>query len=81
MVGPAYWGAARITTLLVALMRSGSPVTVLSVIPEQVFAALEADRSSGVLVDSVSSSPVRYQTCSSRPGYVERLDRDGMVNP
>lgn len=53
------------------------PVTVASVIPEQVFAALEADRSSGVLAKSVSSAPVRYQACSSRPGYLERLDKDG----
>ena len=53
------------------------PVTVASVIPEQVFAALEADRSSGVLANSVSSALVRYQACSSRPGYLERLDRDG----
>ena len=40
-------------------------------------AALEADRTSGVLADSVSSSPLRYQACSSRPGYLERLDKDG----
>jgi hypothetical protein len=53
------------------------PVTVASVIPEQVFAALEDDRSSGVLAYSVSSAPVRYQACSSRPGYLERLDKDG----
>ena len=53
------------------------PVTAPAVIPQQVFAALEADRSSGVLADSVSSAPVRYQACSSRPGYLERLDRDG----
>jgi hypothetical protein len=53
------------------------PVTAPSVIPQQVFAALEADRSSGVLANSVSSAPVRYQACSSRPGYLERLDRDG----
>jgi hypothetical protein len=53
------------------------PVTAPSVIPQQVFAALEADRSSGVLANSVSSAPVRYQACSSRPGYLERLDKDG----
>ena len=53
------------------------PVTAPSVIPEQVFAALEAERSSGVLANSVSSAPVRYQACSSRPGYLERLDKDG----
>ena len=53
------------------------PVTAPSVIPQQVFAALEADRSSGVLANSVSSAPVRYQSCSSRPGYLERLDKDG----
>ena len=53
------------------------PVTAPSVISQQVFAALEADRSSGVLANSVSSAPVRYQACSSRPGYLERLDRDG----
>ena len=53
------------------------PVTAPSVIPQQVFAALEADRNSGVLANSVSSAPVRYQACSSRPGYLERLDKDG----
>jgi hypothetical protein len=53
------------------------PVMAPSVIPQQVFAALEADRSSGVLAHSVSSAPLRYQACSSRPGYLERLDRDG----
>ncbi len=53
------------------------PVTVPSLIPEQVFAALEAERSSGVLAESVSSAAMRYQACSSRPGYLERLDRDG----
>ena len=53
------------------------PVTAPSMIPEQVFAALEAERSSGVLANSVSSAPVRYQACSSRPGYLERLDKDG----
>jgi hypothetical protein len=53
------------------------PVTVPSLIPEQVFAALEAERSSGVLAQSVSSAAVRYQACSNRPGYLEALDRDG----
>ena len=53
------------------------PVTAPSVIPQQVFAALEADRTSDVLADSVSSSPLRYQACSSRPGDLERLDKDG----
>jgi hypothetical protein len=53
------------------------PVTAPPVIPGQVFAALESDRTSGVLADSASSSSVRYQACSSRPGYLERLDKDG----
>jgi len=53
------------------------PITVDPVPPEQVFAALEADRIGGGLVESVTSAPVRYQACSSRAGYLERLGRDG----
>jgi len=53
------------------------PITVAPVPPEQVFAALEADRIGGGLAESVTSAPVRYQTCSRHAGYLERLDRDG----
>ena len=45
--------------------------------PDQVFTALEQDRRSGALVDAVSASAVRYQACSDRPGYLERIDRQG----
>ena len=53
------------------------PITVAPVPPEQVFAALEADRIGGGLAESVTSAPVRYQACISRAGYLERLGRDG----
>jgi len=53
------------------------PVSSLPVNPDQVFTALEQERRSGALVDAVSASAVRYQACSDRPGYLERIDRQG----
>lgn len=53
------------------------PVTASPISPEQVFAALEADRSHGVLAQSVSSASVRYQASVAYPGLLERIDADG----
>lgn len=47
--------------------------------PNAVFDALEADRAAGTLADSVTTSALRYQSSSSRPGYLEQHHRDGRV--
>jgi hypothetical protein len=54
------------------------PVSASAVDPGRVFTDLENDRRSGALVDAVNASEVRYQACSGRPGYLERIDRDGV---
>ena len=40
---------------------------------QELFAALEADRRSGALAQSVSRAAVRYQACPGRPGLLEQL--------
>jgi hypothetical protein len=47
------------------------------VAPESVFASLDAQRQSGSLAASVSTSSMRYQACPSRPGLLERIDNEG----
>ncbi len=47
--------------------------------PDAVFDALEADRAAGTLPDSVTTSALRYQMSSTRPGYLEQHHRDGRV--
>ena len=53
------------------------PVRAAAVAPESVFAGLDAQRQSGSLAASVSTAPVRYQACPSRPGLLERIESDG----
>lgn len=53
------------------------PVAAPIVAPEQVFAALDADRVSGTLAQSVSMSAFRYQACISQPGHLEQIGPDG----
>jgi len=55
------------------------PVIASPVDPDQVFAALERDRKSGVLARSVSQSTVRYQASDSHPGQLEQIDTDGTI--
>ena len=45
--------------------------------PEQVFAALEADRASGALAARVSGSPARYDIADASVGLVRRVEADG----
>ena len=53
------------------------PVAAPIVDPGQVFAALEADRVSGTLAQSVSMAAFRYQACISQPGHLEQIGPDG----
>jgi hypothetical protein len=55
------------------------PVIASPVDPDQVFAALERDRKSGVLEQSVSQCKVRYQASGSHPGQLEQIDTDGTI--
>lgn len=55
------------------------PVIASHVDPEQVFAALERDRKSGALAQSVSQSTVRYQASDSHPGQLEQITTDGTI--
>jgi hypothetical protein len=48
-----------------------------SVSPEQVFAAVDADRASGILVGAVTTAPLRYQVATGSPGYLEQIATDG----
>jgi hypothetical protein len=52
-------------------------VQAAAVAPESVFASLDAQRQSGSLAASVSTSSMRYQACPSRPGLLERIDNEG----
>ena len=48
--------------------------------PEEVFASLEADRSSGRLSARVTSSAVKYQASAAHPGKLERISTDGSID-
>lgn len=53
------------------------PVTTADVAPEQAFAALEQQRSSGQLSGAVSSAALRYQVSTAHPGFLEEIASDG----
>jgi len=53
------------------------PILAQPVSPEAVFAAVEADRGSGLLSQKVSTAAIRYQASRAHPGYLERIDRNG----
>jgi hypothetical protein len=53
------------------------PVAAPIVAPEQVFAALDADRESGTLAQTVSTATFRYQASTSQPGYLDQIGPDG----
>ena len=67
------------------------PITSAAVAPEQAFAALEQQRRSGQLSQSVSAASLRYQASKAQPGLLEepkpngnrRLGRfrDGLFEP
>lgn len=47
--------------------------------PEDVFQALETQRDSGSLAQSVTGSAVKYQASVTHPGLLERIDAHGDV--
>ena len=49
------------------------PITSAAVEPEQVFAALEQQRRSGRLSQSVSGASLRYQASKEKPGLLEEI--------
>lgn len=53
------------------------PILAQPVGPEAVFAAVEADRRSGMLPKKVSTAAIRYQASRTHPGYLERIDDKG----
>ena len=53
------------------------PITSAAVAPEQVFAALEQQRRSGQLSQSVSAASLRYQASKAQPGLLEELKPNG----
>ena len=54
------------------------PITTAAVAAEQVFAALEQQRRSGQLSQSVSGASLRYQASALCPGLLEEISPDGM---
>ena len=53
------------------------PITAAAVVPEQVFAALEQQRRSGQLSQSVSGASLRYQASKAQPGLLEEIKPNG----
>ena len=49
------------------------PITSTAVAPEQVFAALEQQRRSGQLSQSISGASLRYQASKAQPGLLEEI--------
>jgi hypothetical protein len=54
------------------------PIATAAVVPEQAFAALEHQRRSGQLSQSVSGASLRYQASTVRPGLLEEINPNGM---
>lgn len=55
------------------------PVYGIPVDPVKVFKTLKKNRRNGTLSERVTSAAIRYQTSSSHPGYLERIDRQGNI--
>ena len=53
------------------------PIATAAFAPEQVFAALEQQRRSGQLNQSVSAASLRYQASKAQPGLLEELKPNG----
>ena len=49
------------------------PITTAAFAPEQVFAALEQQRRSGQLSQSISGASLRYQASKAQPGLLEEI--------
>lgn len=57
------------------------PVESASVNPEEVFQALEINRSAGLLAQKVTAAEYRYGASDTSPGLLERIHRDGTREP
>ncbi|MDA7677031.1 hypothetical protein N8563_00770 [bacterium] len=53
------------------------PITTAAIAPEQVFAALEQQRRSGQLSQSLSGASLRYQASKAQPGLLEEIRPNG----
>ncbi|MCU7922495.1 MAG: ParD-like family protein [Candidatus Thiodiazotropha sp. (ex Dulcina madagascariensis)] len=53
------------------------PTVGLPVDPKAVFAAVEARRHSGALVQEVTTATPTYQASPTYPGYLEQIDKQG----
>ncbi len=53
------------------------PIQAQPVAPDAVFAAVEADRRSGMLSKKATTAAIRYQASRTHPGYLERIDTNG----
>lgn len=47
--------------------------------PDEIFQSLEAERTSGILPQTVTSSPIKYQASLAHPGYLEQIHPDGAI--
>ena len=54
------------------------PIATAAVDPEQAFAALEKQRRSVQLSQSVSNASLRYQASMAQPGLLEEINPNGM---
>ena len=52
------------------------PTVAQPIDPEDIFAAVEADRRSGELPKKVTTAPIRYQASLKHPGYLEQIDEN-----
>jgi len=55
------------------------PVYSAPIDPDDVFQALENDRKAGVLKNTVTNSVSAYQASIKYPGYLEKIDRNGII--
>lgn len=53
------------------------PIVAQPIAPDAVFAAVEADRRSGLLSNKTTTAAIRYQASRAHPGYLERIDING----
>ena len=63
-------GLARITI---------EPITSEPVDPIGIFQSLEDDRASGILLQTVGGSVLKYQASLAHPGYLEQIHPDGRI--
>ena len=55
------------------------PVYSEDINPETVFQTLESARQQGDLSQLVTGSTIKYQASASHPGYLERIDGNGVI--